>query len=197
MKLSSQALMLLLSVGLIQGCNFKTKEQTAQEVAAREKVKTDSIENAAIAEKNIKRDKLEKEIADKAERRRLAVVERASKGESYKDAKGKTVYIKADEMPVYGGGDTEMMKYLRDNLKYPDDAKDNGEEGTVFVDFVVDKTGKVKDVDANDAVNDDVNQLLKNESVRVVNSMPNWKPATHKGKTVDAAYSLPIKFELL
>ena len=197
MKLSSQVLILLLSAALIQGCNFKTKEQTAEEVAAREKVKTDSIENAATAEKNIKRDKLEKEIADKAERRRLAVAEKTSKGESYKDAKGKTVYIKADEMPVYTGGDAELMKYLKDNLKYPDDAKDSGEEGTVFVDFVVDKTGKVKDVVANDAVNDDVNQLLKDESVRVVNAMPNWKPAKHKGKTVDAAYSLPIKFELL
>ena len=197
MKLSSQALILLLSIALIQGCNFKTKEATAEEAAAKEKVKTDSIENAAIAERTIKRDKLEKAIADKAERRRLAVVEKASRNESYKDAKGKTVYIKADEMPVYTGGDAEMMKYLKDNLKYPDDAKDSGEEGTVFVDFVVDKTGKVKDVVANDAVNDDVNSLLKNESVRVVSSMPNWKPARNKGKTVDAAYSLPIKFELL
>jgi TonB family protein len=197
MKLSSQALILLLSIALIQGCNFKTKEATAEEVAAKEKVKTDSIENAATAERTIKRDKLEKAIADKAERRRLAVVEKTSKGESYKDAKGKTVYIKADEMPVYTGGDAEMMKYLKDNLKYPDGAKDSGEEGTVFVDFVVDKTGKVKDVVANDAVNDDVNSLLKNESVRVVSSMPNWKPARNKGKTVDAAYSLPIKFQLL
>ena len=197
MKLSSQALILLFSLALIQGCNFKTKEATAEEVAAKEKVKTDSIENAAIAERTIKRDKLEKAIADKAERRRLAVIEKTSKGESYKDAKGKTVYIKADEMPVYTGGDAEMMKYLKDNLKYPDDAKDSGEEGTVFVDFVVDKTGKVKDVVANDAVNDDVNSLLKNESVRVVSSMPNWKPARNKGKTVDAAYSLPIKFQLL
>ena len=197
MKLSLQALFLLLSVALIQGCNFKTKEATAEEVAAKEKVKTDSIEKAAIAERTIKRDKLEKAIADKAERRRLAVVEKASRSESYKDAKGKTVYIKADEMPVYTGGDAEMMNYLKDNLKYPDDAKDSGEEGTVFVDFVVDKTGKVKDVVANDAVNDDVNSLLKNESVRVVSSMPNWKPARNKGKTVDAAYSLPIKFQLL
>ncbi|HMG94517.1 MAG TPA: hypothetical protein VK589_30870 [Chryseolinea sp.] len=95
MKLSSKAFVLLLSVTLIQGCNFKSKEATAKEAAAIEKVKTDSIENAAIAEKNIQRDMLEQEIADKAERCRLALVEKARESESYKDAKGMTVYIKA------------------------------------------------------------------------------------------------------
>ncbi|HEX6892694.1 MAG TPA: energy transducer TonB [Chryseolinea sp.] len=196
MKLTSQALILLLSVAILQGCNFKSKEATEEEIAASAKVISDSVENDALAERKLKRARLEQEIADKAERRRLAVIEKVSKGESYKDAKGKTVYINADEMPVYVSGDGEMMNYLRDNLKYPEDAKDNGEEGTVFVDFVIDKTGKVTDVVANDAVNDDVNPLLKDESIRVVSTMPNWKPARHKGKVVDAAYSIPIKFQL-
>lgn len=180
----------------MQGCNFKSKEQTAQEIADKEKAKADSIENAAATEKTNKRATLEKSIADKAEKRRIAAEEKAKNAESYKDSKGKTIYIKAETMPEYTGGNDEMMKYLRDNLKYPTSAQGTGEEGTVFVDFVVDQSGKVIDVATNDVVNDDVNAALKEESIRVVSTMPNWKPARHKGKAVAAAYSLPIKFEL-
>lgn len=196
MKLSLPVLFLLLSGALMQGCNVKPKEVTAEEVAAREKAAKDSTENAATEQKSIKRAELEKSIADKAEKRRLAAIEKVKKSESYKDSKGKTIYMKADAMPVYTGGNSEMMKYLKDNLQYPNTARETGEEGTVFVDFVIDKTGKVTDVVANDAVNDDVNSFLKTESIRVVSTMPDWKPATHKGKIVAAAYSIPIKFEL-
>jgi TonB family protein len=196
MKLSLGLLGCVFSIALMQGCDFKSKEQTAQEVADKAKAKADSIENAVATEKTNKRAALEKSIADKAERRRLAAEEKAKKAESYKDSKGKTIYIKAENMPEYTGGNDEMMKYLRDNLKYPTSAQGTGEEGTVFVDFVVDQSGKVIDVATNDVVNDDVNSALKEESIRVVSTMPNWKPAKHKGKVVAAAYSLPIKFEL-
>ncbi|HTE34865.1 MAG TPA: energy transducer TonB [Chryseolinea sp.] len=196
MKLSLQLSTLLIAAILMQGCNFKSKEATEADAAAKAKVTADSLDDIAIAERTAKRDKLEKEIADKTERRRLAAIEKAKKSESYKDAKGKTIYIKAQTMPVYAGGDEEMMKYLKANLQYPDNAKDAGEEGTVFVDFVIDKTGKVGDVVATDAVNSDVNPALKDEAVRVVSNMPKWQPAKHKGKNVDAAYSIPIKFQL-
>lgn len=196
MKLSLPVLFLVVSGALTQGCDVKPKEATAEEIAANEKAKKDSIETAVAEQRTIKRAELEKSIADKAEKRRLAAIEKAKKSESYKDSKGKTIYMKADAMPVYAGGNAEMMKYLKDNLQYPSTARETGEEGTVFVDFVIDKTGKVIDVVANDAVNDDVNSLLKTESIRVVSTMPDWKPATHKGKIVAAAYSIPIKFEL-
>ena len=89
MKLSFQLLILLLSVSILQGCNSKSKEATAEEVLAKAKAKKDSLENAAKADRDVKRTKLEKEIADKAERRRLAAIEKASKSESYKKCKGK------------------------------------------------------------------------------------------------------------
>jgi protein TonB len=117
-------------------------------------------------------------------------------GNPYKDAKGKMVYIKADEMPVYSGGENEMMKFLENNVNYPQPAKDNGDEGTVFVDFIIDKTGLVTDVVATDSVNTDVNQVLKDEAVRVVSSMPKWTPAKQNGKPVNVAYNIPIKFQL-
>ena len=196
MKLLTRLFILLISVAILQGCNFKSKEQLAEETAAKEQAEADSIENAVQVEKNARREKLERETTERAEKRRLAVEEKAKKGQTYKDAKGKVVFIKAEQMPAYAGGDTEMMKYLKDNLQYPAQARDDGEEGTVFVDFVIDKTGKVTDVVASDAINNDVNPALRDESVRVVSTMPNWKPATQKGKAVDAAYSIPITFRL-
>ena len=196
MKLSSQFIILILSATIIQSCSTKPKEPTAEEVAAKEKAMADSIAEVKASERNAKRSKLEQESNDKSEKRKVASEERAKKAISYKDGKGKTIFIKAEKMPEYEGGNDAMMKYLTDNLQYPSEAKDDGEEGTVFVDFVIDPKGKVQDVVATDAVNDNVNLALKNESVRVVSSMPAWKPAMHKGKPVSAAYSLPVKFQL-
>ncbi|MEO8471232.1 MAG: TonB family protein [Chryseolinea sp.] len=196
MKLSSQFVILILSTAIMQSCSMKPKEPTAEEIAAKEKASADSIASVIESEKTAKRAKLDQENTEKSEKRRLAAEERSKKAQFYKDGKGKTIYIKAEEMPTYDGGNEAMMKYLTDNLQYPAAARDDGEEGTVFVDFVIDPKGKVQDVAASDAVNDNVNLALKNESVRVVSSMPNWKPAMHKGKPVSAAYSLPVKFQL-
>jgi protein TonB len=186
----------MLSTAIIQSCGMKPKEPTAEEIAAKEKATADSIATVKETEKSARRAKLEQENNEKSEKRRLAIEEKIKKAQFYKDGKGKTIYIKAEKMPVYAGGNEEMMKYLTDNLQYPAEAKDNNEEGTVFVDFVIDPKGKVQDVTATDAVNDNVNLALKNESVRVVSSMPDWKPAMNKGKAVSAAYSLPVRFEI-
>lgn len=196
MKLSSQFIILILSIAIMQGCGMKPKEPTAEEIAAQEKATADSIAAVKASEKSARRAKLDQESNEKAGKRRLAAEEKSKKAQFYKDSKGRTIYIKAEKMPVYNGGNDAMMKYLTDNLQYPSDAKDNGDEGTVFVDFVIDPKGKVQDVVASDAVNDNVNLALKNESVRVVSSMPDWKPAMQKGKAVSAAYSLPVRFQL-
>ena len=89
-----------------------------------------------------------------------------------------------------------MRKYLRDNLKYPESAQDDGVEGTVFVDFVVDKKGAVTNVSATETTMTTVDSALVNEAVRVVSVMPAWTPGTQGGKPVDVAYSIPITFEL-
>jgi periplasmic protein TonB len=185
--------MLVLALAFTQSCK---KERSAEEVAAIAQAKADSTDSANVSEKNARRVRFEEQAAIKKEKRRLALEESIKKGVSYKDAKGKVIYIKADEMPTYTGGEAEMTKYLQDNVQYPQAAKDNGDEGTVYVDFVIDKTGKVTDVVATDSVNSDVNPLLIDESKRLVSSMPNWTPAKQKGKAVDVAYSIPITFQL-
>jgi TonB family protein len=183
---------------LCQGCGNKAREEAAQRAADST---TRANEEAALAtkkaeERTARRAKLAQERTDREAQRAAATAEKAKKSVTYKDAKGKLIYIKAEVAPVYTGGEEEMRKYLKDNLKYPDAARDNGVEGTVFVDFVVDEKGKVTDVVASDAVGENVDLALKEEAVRVVAAMPGWQPATQRKKPVSSAFSIPITFEL-
>jgi TonB family protein len=89
-----------------------------------------------------------------------------------------------------------MRKYLRDNLTYPEAAREKGHEGTVFVDFTVGENGKIRDVVASEIVGDNVDISFKVESVRVVAAMPGWKAGRQNGKAVDASFSIPITFQL-
>jgi protein TonB len=193
MKYITGIVMLVLALAFTQSCK---KERTAEEIAAIEQAKADSTDSVNTSARNARRARFEELAASKKEKRRIALEESIKKGDSYKDAKGKVIYIKADEMPVYTGGDEGMTKYIQDNVQYPQTAKNNGDEGTVYVDFVVDKTGAVTDVVATDPVNSDVNKELIDESIRVVSAMPKWTPAKQKGKAVDVAYSIPITFQI-
>jgi TonB family protein len=194
MKKNFSLFVLLFSLIVWQGCGSKTQE------AANE---SESIAKAAVAEAQkvqtvaARKAMLIKESAKKAEQRRLAAAEKARLSLTYKDANGKIIYNKAEIDPSYAGGQEELMKYLKDNLKYPAEARKNGVEGTVFVDFVIDANGKVREVVATDIVGEDVDLSLKEESVRVVASMPGWKAGIQHGKAVDVSFSIPITFEMV
>ena len=97
-----------------------------------------------------------------------------------------------DEMPAFGNGNDDLIKYVSKNVVYPQQAKEKGIQGKVFVSFVVTKAGKVK----NAKVLKSVNPLLDAEAVRVVSSMPDWKPGKNKGVPVDVIMNLPINFLL-
>jgi TonB family protein len=183
---------------LCQGCDNKAREEAAKRAAdSTARANEEAAAEAKKAEEKVaRRAKLAQERTEREAQRATAMAEKVKKSVTYKDAKGKLVYIKAEVAPVYTGGDEEMQKYLKENLKYPDAARDKGVEGTVYVDFVVDEKGKVTDVVASDAVGQDVDQTLKDEAVRVVSAMPGWQPATQRKKPVSSAFSIPITFEL-
>lgn len=103
-----------------------------------------------------------------------------------------TVYNIVEVMPEFPGGMDKMANYLSDNIKYPEEAKDKGISGRVFLSFVIEKDGSVNEV----KVMKSVDPLLDNEAVRVVKGMPKWKPGTMKGKPVRVYYVLPISFKL-
>jgi periplasmic protein TonB len=97
-----------------------------------------------------------------------------------------------EAMPQFPGGETELLKYLAQNIKYPAIARESGISGRVFLSFVVEKTGKITDI----KVVKDIGGGCGKESVRVVESMPNWKPGNQNGNSVRVRMNLPVLFKL-
>lgn len=108
-------------------------------------------------------------------------------------ASDETVYLEVKTMPEFQGDKDGLLKYMVANVKYPQDAKKKGITGTVFVSFVVDKTGKV----IKPTILKGVDPLLDAEALRVISTMPNWKPGLNdEGKAVNVQFNLPVKFVL-
>ena len=97
-----------------------------------------------------------------------------------------------EEMPEFPGGETEMMKFLSKNVVYPTIASENGIQGRVMVGFVVERDGSVSDV----KVLRGVDPSLDKEAIRVVKSMPKWKPGMQTGKPVRCRFTIPVNFRL-
>ena len=93
-------------------------------------------------------------------------------------------------MPEFPCGEAGLLKYIEVNTIYPEEARNKSLEGKVFINFLVSKTGEVQNV----KVAKGIDPLLDNEAIRVVQSMPKWKPATQRGKPVEVSFSLPIAF---
>lgn len=102
------------------------------------------------------------------------------------------VFTIVEEMPSFPGGEAALMKYLANNIKYPAIAKEANIQGTVFVTFVVDEKGDVKDVKVLRSLGGGTDE----EAIRVVKSMPKWSPGKQRGKPVKVQYNLPIRFTL-
>jgi protein TonB len=104
------------------------------------------------------------------------------------------VFSFAEQQPDFPGGEAALMKYLQQNIRYPAMEKDNSVTGTVVLTFVVDKNGNITDVKTLKAVKGGPN--LDKEAIRVVKSMPPWKPGKMNGKSVAVQYNLPVTFNL-
>ena len=103
-----------------------------------------------------------------------------------------SIYRVAEVMPQYPGGPNEMMRYIQENIKYPQSAKDNKIEGRVFISFVVEKDGSI----TNAAVMRGIDKECDAEALRVVSSMPKWTPGQHKGEVVRTQFTIPIYYKL-
>ena len=103
-----------------------------------------------------------------------------------------TVYQTVDEMPKFPGGEQAMFKFISENVKYPQEAKDKNISGRVFVNFVVEKDGSVDEVKVLRSIGGGCDE----EAVRVVKSMPKWTPGKQKGKPVRVSYIIPFVFKL-
>ena len=99
---------------------------------------------------------------------------------------------KVDEKPSFPGGESAMMSYLNSNVKYPDVAQENGVQGRVIVESIIEKDGSMSDV----KVIRSVDPSLDREPLRVVKAMPKWTPAKLKGIPVRTKCTTPVVFRL-
>ena len=102
------------------------------------------------------------------------------------------VFHSVEQMPQFPGGEAALMKYLQSHINYPPMAVENGVQGRVVVQFVVDKTGKVGEV----VVVRNVDKDLDKEAVRVCKSLPKFTPGRQNGQAVAVWYTLPVTFKL-
>lgn len=103
------------------------------------------------------------------------------------------IFVVVESMPEFPGGAQAMMRYIAENIKYPVIAQENGIQGRVICQFVVEKDGKVSDIQV---VRSSGEASLDKEAQRVIGSMPKWKPGKQRGKPVRVKYTLPVNFRL-
>lgn len=102
------------------------------------------------------------------------------------------VFFIVEEMPEFPGGDAALRSFIAQSVKYPVIAQENGIQGKVYVNFVVGKDGSI----TNAKIARGVDPSLDKEALRVVNSLPKWKPGKQGGKPVRVSYTVPINFVL-
>jgi periplasmic protein TonB len=102
------------------------------------------------------------------------------------------VFTIVEEMPAFPGGEGKMLEYIAKNIKYPPVARENGIQGRVYVTFVVDKEGKIKEAKILRGIGGGCDE----EALRVVKAMPEWKPGRQNGRSVQVQYNLPVNFVL-
>ena len=120
----------------------------------------------------------------------LEVIEQVQ--EEVQEEAPREVFVVVEEMPSFPGGDTELFKFIYDNIKYPELAKENSIQGKVILRFCVTYKGTVDQV----SVVRGVDPSLDEEAIRVIKMLPLWKPGKQGGKPVNVWYSVPISFQL-
>lgn len=102
------------------------------------------------------------------------------------------IFVVVEQQPEFPGGTTALMKFLGDNIRYPVIAQENGIQGRVIMNFVVERDGSISDVQ----VVRGQDPSLDREAERVIKTMPKWKPGQQRGKPVRVRFTLPVVFRL-
>lgn len=106
------------------------------------------------------------------------------------EVKEEPIYIVVEQVAEFPGGEEALYKYLKDNIVYPNIARQTGIEGKVYIRFVVERDGSISNV----KVMRDIGGGCGEEAMRVVKSMPKWKPAKQQTRTVRSEFNLPVNF---
>ncbi len=149
-------------------------KQTTQIQVVEDDVEVDDVEINAEVDQN---EVIEEYVAPEVEEEEIVEAE---------------IFTVVEEMPEFPGGMAKLAEYLGKNIKYPQLARESGIQGRVFINFVVENDGSVTNVKVMRSLGGGCDE----EAIRVVKSMPKWKPGKQRGKPVRVSYNLPVNFKL-
>ena len=172
---------------MLAACGPKKSEESSPEAEVAESTPPSDEENA-IDDASDSTSASEQESKPSPAVGAAAAATASASKNTFTDSKGRTVYNTVENPPAFSGGESEMNKWLRKNLKYPE----TDAEGTVFVSFVVGDDGGVSETKVESGAPD---QKLRDEALRVVSAMPKWTPGKQGGKSVPVKFTLPVTFK--
>lgn len=103
------------------------------------------------------------------------------------------VFMTVEEKPEYPGGKQMLLRFLKDNIRYPKKSLKNNSQGKTIISFIINNDGSITDINIEKSCGD---KLLDKEAKRVVSIMPKWKPGKQNGKAVRTKYVIPVTFQL-
>lgn len=112
--------------------------------------------------------------------------------ETEEDVEEEEIFMFVEEMAEFTGGESALYQFLAENMVYPEQARDAGIEGIVYIKFVVEKDGSITKV----SIERDIGGGCGEEAQRVVKMMPKWKPAKQRNRRVRSWFMLPVEFTL-
>ena len=148
------------------------------------------VEVLNVVEDNVETESIEVNTEDDKE---TEVVIAAPVEAPVEEEEEEVVFVVVEKMPEFPGGQQALFKYLSENVNYPVIAQENGIQGRVICQFVVNRDGSIVDVEV---VRSGGDPSLDKEAVRVIKSMPKWKPGQQRGKPVRVKYTVPVNFKL-
>ena len=147
------------------------------------------VEVLNVVEDNVETESIEINTEDDKEEVVIAAPVEAPEEEEEEEV----IFVVVESMPEFPGGQQALFKYINENVKYPVIAQENGIQGRVICQFVVNKDGSIVDIEVIRSGGD---PSLDKEAVRVIKSMPKWKPGKQRGKAVRVKYTVPVNFKL-
>lgn len=122
----------------------------------------------------------------------LLVLSFSASAQDSKETESEKVYTYVDVMPEFPGGEIEMLRYIKANIDYPSESIRNNVEGLTFLSLVVRRDGTLDEVH----VMKSLDPYTDKEAIRIVSTMPKWKPGIKNGKNVNVKYTLVLRFKL-
>ena len=171
-----------------------TVQVTQIAIVEADKVKNEVMDMETQKENNTARGVVTQEGSDDADKFKAVqeqVVVKEPEPEVVKP-KEEEIFVAVEQQAEFPGGQIALMKWLRDNMRYPETAQQNDVQGKVIVKFVVEKDGSI----GNATIAKGVDKDLDREAIRVVKKMPKWQPGKNNGVAVRSYFTLPVTFKL-